>query len=248
MFTQNVDRRLKITIVAGLLLVGATFLSGYFGFHNRVTDVGYRPEQPVPFSHKIHAGDNGISCMYCHSGVESSAHSPIPPTSTCMNCHTVVKSESPNLELVRSSWENETPIQWRRVHQVPDYVNFNHARHIRAQIDCASCHGEVETMGVVTQMKPMNMGWCLDCHRNPDAHIIPARAISGIFTDEDGGGAYKNEDGSIYPGEGRWVKTNQDGIESVAMPAKEVKMDAVAGIPIPRKHSLGPETCSSCHY
>lgn len=249
MFTKNVDRRIKITIVTGLVLVGATFLSGYFGFHNRVTDVGYRPEQPVPFSHKIHAGDNKISCMYCHNSVEVSAHSPIPPTSTCMNCHRVVKAESPNLELVRSSWENNMPIQWRRVHKLPDYVNFNHSRHIRAEIDCASCHGQVEEMGVVTQVNPLNMGWCLDCHRNPDAHIIPAREISGIFTGTEGyGGAFKTEDGKTYPGDGRWNKLNENDIEAVAMPAKEVNVDAFAGIPVPRKHSLGPESCSSCHY
>ncbi len=248
MFTKNVDSRIKITILTGLILVGATFLSGYFGFHNRVTDVGYRPTQPVPFSHKLHAGDLEISCQYCHTGVEVSAHSPVPPTSTCMNCHSVVKNESPNLELVRSSWETGTPIKWRRVHKVPDYVRFDHSRHIRAEIDCASCHGKVEEMGVVTQMKPLNMGWCLDCHRNPEAHIIPAREISGIFTGTDGvGGAFTTEDGSIYPGDGRWNKMNENGIEAVALPAKDMPQQ-VAGIPVPRKHSLGPENCSACHY
>ncbi len=181
MFTENVDKRIKLSFKIGGVLLAFVGLSAYFGLHPRVSDVGYRPEQPVPYSHKLHAGDLGIKCMYCHSSVESSAHSAVPSTSTCMNCHKAVLPDSPKLELVRESSKTGMPIEWRKVHKLPDYVNFNHSRHIRSGIDCASCHGEVETMGVVTQMQPLNMGWCLDCHRNPQDHVVPAREISGIF-------------------------------------------------------------------
>lgn len=248
MFTRTTDQKLKKTIVASLGIVGAVALSAYFGLHPRVSDVGYRPEQPVPFSHKLHAGDLGMKCMYCHTSAETSAHSPIPSTQTCMNCHSVVKSDSPKLALVKESWEKGTPIEWRRIHKLPDYVAFNHARHIRAQIDCASCHGEVETMGVVTQMKPLTMGWCLDCHRSPQDYVVPAREISGIFTglEKDGKAMWAQAIGDGY---GRWVPASDGVHEAVSgISANEGKTE-VKGLLVPNTKPVhGPENCSSCHY
>ncbi len=209
MFTRQIDKRLKTTFILFGALAAVTGLSAYFGLHPRVSDVGYRPEQPVPFSHKLHAGDLGVKCMYCHNTVEQAGHSAVPSTSTCMNCHKAVLPESPKLEQVRESSKSGKPIEWRRVHKLPDYVNFNHSGHIRAGIDCASCHGEVETMGVVTQMHPLNMGWCLDCHRDPVNMVVPAREISGIFMGmksyDEVAEMWANEPPTW--GDGKWLST-----------------------------------------
>jgi menaquinone reductase, multiheme cytochrome c subunit len=267
MFTAKTNQKAKITIWAGLALVGFVSVTSYFGFDNLVTDVGYRPEQPVPFSHKLHAGTLQVKCMYCHTAVEKSRHSTVPATSTCMNCHIAVKAESPKIAKVKESWETGKPIEWRRVHKLPDYVNFNHSRHIRALVDCASCHGEVEKMGVVTQVKPLSMGWCLDCHRNPQENVVPAREISGIFTGldsyEDVAKKIKNESPSW--GEGKWKPVSRTEQNTMAEQKGGCVIEAeglyqhelyqykpgqvkVAGLVMPKKLALGPENCGSCHY
>jgi len=183
MFTSKRDRQIKTMIVGLVALVAVGTVAFYFLRHPRVMDVGYRPQQPVPFDHRLHAGELGISCVYCHTSVETSAHSTVPPTQTCMNCHLSGQRDSPRLEMVRKSYENNEPIPWVRVHRLPEYAFFNHSRHINAGIDCASCHGEVEKQGVIAQKEPLTMGWCLDCHRDPEAHVIPVRKVSGLDVD-----------------------------------------------------------------
>ena len=180
MFTPTLDKQIKLAFVAGLLVVAVGAAAFYFLRHPSVMDVGYRPQQPVPFDHRVHAGNLKISCVYCHSSVETSAHSTVPPTSTCMNCHTAVLRDSPKLEVVRTSYETGMPIEWIRIHRLPDYAFFNHSRHVNSGIDCASCHGEVEKQGVIAQKKPLTMGWCLDCHRNPEEFVVRTREISGV--------------------------------------------------------------------
>ena len=180
MFSASVDKQIKRAILAGLVTTAVAAVVFYFGRHPSLMDVGYRPQQPVPFDHAVHAGSLKIACVYCHTSVEKSAHSTVPPTSTCMNCHSIVKRESPKLRLVRESVEKNIAIPWVRIHRLPDYAFFNHSRHITAGIDCASCHGEVEKQGVVVQKKPLTMGWCLECHRNPEPFVIRTRAISGV--------------------------------------------------------------------
>ncbi|MCB2206068.1 cytochrome c family protein [bacterium] len=183
MFTAKIDTQLKRIIVSLVILIGVSAVAFYFLRHPSVMDVGYRPQQPVPFDHRLHVGELGISCVYCHTSVETSPHSTVPPTQTCMNCHTSVKRDSPKLELVRTSYENNVAIPWIRVHRLPEYAFFNHSRHVNSGIDCASCHGEVEKMGVIVQKKSLTMGWCLDCHRDPDAYVIPTRELSGLDVD-----------------------------------------------------------------
>lgn len=241
MFTKEFDTRVKTTVKVIVPVVGVIVLLVFFGFRNTVTDVGYRPQQPVPFSHKLHAGQLGVKCVYCHTSVETSAHSPVPSTSTCMNCHSLVKSESPKLKLVRESAEKGTPIEWVRIHKLPDYVHFNHSRHIRAQIDCASCHGKIEEMGVVAQNKPLSMGWCIDCHRNPSEFIIPARPISGIFTGVKAGKYDSTAKAVLSP-----VKALTE--PQFGMWESEVPKSEVPGIPVPKHPGIGPENCSSCHH
>lgn len=151
----------------------------YYGSPSH-TDVGYRPQQPVPFSHKLHAGDLGMDCRYCHSSVERSPEANVPSTNTCMNCHKMILPESEKLLPVRESFASGRPIQWVRVHKVPDFAYFNHSAHLMAGVGCASCHGNIAQMEVVQQSKPLSMSWCLDCHRNPDMHLRPPSEITNM--------------------------------------------------------------------
>jgi hypothetical protein len=145
----------------------------WYWFSPKYTDVGYRPNQPVSFSHKLHAGELGLDCRFCHNTVESADVAAIPPTSTCMNCHVQVKKDSPRLALVRQSFETGESIPWVRVHQLPDYAFFSHQPHLAAGVGCASCHGRVDSMTVVNMDQPLSMSWCLDCHRDPKPHLRP---------------------------------------------------------------------------
>jgi hypothetical protein len=177
---------LTVRDLSGLLAVGALIyvvLIVTFGFSPKTTDVGYQPSQPVPFSHAIHAGELGIDCRYCHSSVEKAGHAAVPPTATCMNCHSMIHTESPKLELVREAAATGEAIPWVRVHDLPDYAYFNHAAHLAAGVGCSSCHGRVDHMEVVHQEHTLSMGWCLDCHRNPDQHIRPISEITNMAFD-----------------------------------------------------------------
>lgn len=172
-FSKTADTLLR-RIVAGCVLSAILIVSGlYYYGHPLYTRVGYAPVQPVRFSHEQHAGRLGMSCLYCHTGVELSPTSKIPPTQTCMNCHQAIKATSEQLEAVRVSWSSGAAIPWERVHRTPDYVYFNHAVHVRRGIGCVSCHGKVNEMPVVVHDKPLSMGWCLDCHRHPEEHLRP---------------------------------------------------------------------------
>ena len=167
--------------VSGLLAVGGlvyAILMATWGFSPENSAVGYAPEQPVPYSHALHVGKMGIDCRYCHTSVETSAKANIPPTATCMNCHATVKTQSELLEPVRRSFETGVPLEWVRVHDLPDFVYFNHAGHIQSGVGCVSCHGRVDRMEVVQQDAPLNMGWCLECHRDPDPNLRPKDAVT----------------------------------------------------------------------
>ncbi|MBD3258539.1 cytochrome C [candidate division GN15 bacterium] len=169
-----------LAVVGFLGLVGAVGFVWYY-FSPWYTDVGYRPVQPVPYSHKLHAGDLAIDCRYCHTGVETQAHANVPPTQTCMNCHTMVKADSDKLALVRESYQTRQPIEWIRIHNLPDYAYFNHSVHVRAGVGCISCHGNIAEMEVVKLAEPLSMGWCLDCHRNPDPHLRPVSEVTNMY-------------------------------------------------------------------
>ncbi|MBT5136177.1 MAG: cytochrome c3 family protein [Phycisphaerae bacterium] len=142
-----------------------------YGFSPQAIDVGYMPEQPIPFSHKLHAGELGVDCRYCHNTVENTQHAAIPPTETCMNCHAQIHPQSENLQPLFESYETGMPIEWVRVHDLPQYTYFNHSAHVTRGVSCVECHGRVDTMEVVYQHETLSMGWCLDCHRNPVPHV-----------------------------------------------------------------------------
>jgi Cytochrome c7 and related cytochrome c len=135
------------------------------------------PDQPVPFSHQLHAGGLKIDCRYCHSAVEASAAASVPPTQTCMTCHSQIKTDSPALAPVRESWQSGVPVAWNRVHDLADFVFFNHSIHVAKGVGCSTCHGNIAEMAKVEQVQPLTMGWCLQCHRNPEQYLRPPEAI-----------------------------------------------------------------------
>jgi hypothetical protein len=137
-----------------------------------VDHVGYQPDQPIPFSHKLHAGERQIPCQYCHSSARRSITSGIPPLNTCMGCHRFVKTDSPHIKYVTDKYKKNEPIEWVKVHDLPDFVRFSHQIHVKgAGLTCQECHGAVEEMEKVEQIAPLQMGWCLDCHRKKGANI-----------------------------------------------------------------------------
>ena len=152
----------------------------WYGFSPKTTDVGYMPEQPVPYSHALHVGELGLDCRYCHNTVEKAAHAAIPPTQTCMNCHQSVRADSPNLLPVRESFASGDSVPWIKVHDLPDYAYFNHSAHVTRGVGCVSCHGRVDQMVEVYQHQPLSMSWCLDCHRAPETHLRPPDQVTNM--------------------------------------------------------------------
>lgn len=134
-------------------------------------------EQPIPFSHDHHTAAMGIDCRYCHYTVETTAFANIPPTEVCMNCHKQIWKDSPMLEPVRASYRDNVPIQWNRVHDLPDYVYFDHSIHVSRGVSCVSCHGQVNEMPLIKRGASLQMRWCLDCHRDPAPNIRPPEEV-----------------------------------------------------------------------
>jgi hypothetical protein len=145
-----------------------------------VTQEGVAREQPVPFSHQHHVGGMGIDCRYCHSSVERSAVAGVPPTQTCMNCHSQIWSDSPTLEPVRASFRNGTSIAWLKVNDLPDFVYFDHSAHVNKGVGCTTCHGPVDQMPLVYQHASLQMEWCLACHRAPERFVRPTDQVFSV--------------------------------------------------------------------
>lgn len=157
-----------VFIAAGLFWLAETIYRSSFA-----TRVGVPREQPIPFSHRHHAGGIGIDCRYCHTSVETSSFAGIPSTETCMGCHSHIWADSPALEPVRRSFRTGRPIEWARVNGVPGFVYFNHAIHVKKGVGCATCHGQVEAMPLTWKGASLYMEWCLECHRAPERFIRP---------------------------------------------------------------------------
>jgi hypothetical protein len=179
-FPKSSDIILKVAgAVIGLGAVTTIASYAYLSYPT-VIDTGYQPVQPVPYSHKLHVGQLGLNCYYCHSTVYRTAYAAIPGTEICMNCHAKVKDKSPRLEVVRRSFETGEPIPWKEIHKLPDYVYFNHRAHLMAGVSCVSCHGRIDQMVEVHQEKPLNMAFCLECHRDPAPNIRPAELVTQL--------------------------------------------------------------------
>ncbi len=179
-FPRSLNRLPLYLALGGILVPSTAVAVVWYYFSPRFTDVGYRPEQPVPYSHKLHAGELRIDCRYCHASAEVSPVANIPPTQACMNCHKVVARDSPALQPIRDSAAAGRPMRWVRVHKVSEYAYFNHSAHVRAGVGCVSCHGHIEEMEVVQQVQPLSMSWCLDCHRDPEPHLRPLSEITNM--------------------------------------------------------------------
>jgi hypothetical protein len=177
-FSRGANTLSKVSIVGTLLLVGGLIgLAMAFARSSYVTRAEEYVEQPIQFSHLHHVRDDGIDCRYCHTSVETSSFAGIPPTKTCMNCHSQLWSTAPILEPVRASFRDDRPLHWIRVHDLPDFVYFNHSIHIKKGVGCETCHGRVDEMPLMRQKASLQMEWCLGCHRNPESFVRPRSEI-----------------------------------------------------------------------
>ena len=170
---------LQIIIYVGVLAAIATAGVTYY-MTPKYTRVGYAPVQPVPFSHAKHVNEVGMDCRYCHSNVDKSYHSNVPTSQTCMNCHNQIKTTSPLLAPIRESYETGKAVPWVWIHRTPDYAYFNHSIHVNRGVSCVECHGKVNEMDTVTHMQPLSMGFCLDCHRAPEARLRDPKDVFNL--------------------------------------------------------------------
>ncbi len=177
-FHKSANNIARISMVVAVLLGGTVFyVYTQVARSSYLTGRYLEKQQPVQFSHKHHVGDDGIDCRYCHATVETTASAGMPPTQTCMNCHNQLWLDSPYLEPIRASYRENKPIEWERVHDLPEYVYFNHSIHINKGVGCASCHGDIANMPAVYQENTLQMEWCLSCHRDPNPNIRPKAEI-----------------------------------------------------------------------
>ena len=180
-FHRSANTLSRVTIFGAIFIVG--FILWVIGGIVRspyFTNQGIEREQPIPFSHQHHVGGLGIDCRYCHTSVETSSFAGIPPTSTCMNCHSQIWTNAQMLEPVRSSFNTNTPIRWSRVHRLPDYVHFYHSIHVNKGIGCATCHGRIDKMGLTYQASPLTMDWCIGCHKAPEKYVRPRSEVFNL--------------------------------------------------------------------
>jgi hypothetical protein len=181
LFPRSANAFARGSIVAGLALLtgvgAAVFVIARSGY---VTRQGLVLEQPVPFSHDHHVGQIGIDCRYCHTAVESTAAAGIPPTQTCMNCHNQLWTNAELLEPVRASYRDDVPLRWNRVHDLPEFVYFNHSIHVAKGVACVTCHGPVDKMPLMYQFESLQMNWCLSCHKDPVPNIRPREEVTNV--------------------------------------------------------------------
>lgn len=178
LFPKEANLFSKLSIaVGGVLAAGAAALVAAFFISPYYTRVGVVQPQPVPFSHEHHVKGLGIDCRYCHTSVEKAAFAGIPPAKTCMTCHSQIWTNAEMLEPVRQAFQSGKPIAWTRLHNMPDYVYFNHSIHVARGVACVTCHGRVEDMRLMAQDKNMTMMWCLECHRDPSKFIQPRETV-----------------------------------------------------------------------
>ncbi|MBO0862305.1 MAG: cytochrome c3 family protein [Chloracidobacterium sp.] len=181
LFTRSTNTLARLSIVGVILLLGiGSWLFIELSRSPFVTKAFVAREQPVQFSHKHHAGDDGIDCRYCHTTVETTSSAGMPATKTCMNCHSQLFANSPYLEIVRDSWRTGRPIKWTRVHDLPDFAYFNHSIHVAKGVGCSTCHGQVDHMPLMWNTSSLQMEWCIECHRNPEKVLRPKDEITNM--------------------------------------------------------------------
>jgi Cytochrome c7 and related cytochrome c len=177
-FHRSANSIAKVSIVAALFgLSGIVWAAYRLNAGSFTTGVRISRDQPVPFSHKHHVGDDGIDCRYCHTSVETSAFAGLPPTETCMSCHSQLWTNADMLEPVRVSFRTGKSLEWVRVHDLPDFVYFNHSIHVNKGIGCSTCHGRVDQMPLMYKVNTLYMQWCVDCHRHPERNVRPREEV-----------------------------------------------------------------------
>ena len=186
-FPKN-SRTIAAILALGVLALGALATAGVWYYCTpKYTRVGYTPYQPIPYSHKIHVGQLGMDCTYCHTNVMEAPHANVPSPNVCMNCHDPakgnIKGDSPLLAPLRDAWKTGEPMNWVRVHKLPDFAYFNHQIHVNRGVSCVSCHGRVDEMAEVRHDQPLSMTWCLDCHRNPEPNLRPNAMVTKLAWD-----------------------------------------------------------------
>ena len=178
LFPKSANVHARVTLLGFVVLVcGAGWATSTIYWSPYTTEVNVPLQQPIPFSHKHHVTDDGIDCRYCHTSVEKSSFAGIPPTETCMTCHSQIWADSSMLEPVRASFRNNTPLRWTRVHDLPDFVYFDHSIHVKKGIGCSTCHGAVDEMPLMWRENTLLMEWCLACHREPERYVRPREAV-----------------------------------------------------------------------
>jgi len=178
-FQRSANTLSKVSLFGVLALVGSLILLAMvIGRSSYATRQNEIVQQPVQFSHLHHVTDDGIDCRYCHTSVETSSFAGIPPTKTCMNCHSQLFSTAPILEPVRASFREDQPLRWIRVHDLPDFVYFNHSIHVKKGVGCETCHGRIDQMPLVRQENSLQMEWCLSCHRAPENFVRPRSEVT----------------------------------------------------------------------
>lgn len=173
-FHRSTNFLSRLSIYGGVFILAMLVWAAYIISRSAyLTQVDVAVDQPIAFSHKHHVGGLGLDCRFCHTSVENAAFAGMPPTHTCMTCHSQIWTDSPMLEPVRKSYQDNQPIAWNRVYQLPGYVYFNHSIHISKGVGCSTCHGRVDQMPLIWRQNPMQMEWCLDCHRNAERYVRP---------------------------------------------------------------------------
>lgn len=185
-FSRRANLFPLVLAVGGISLCVFAVAMVWYYFGPQFTQVGYSPKQPIVYSHRVHARNLGLDCRYCHANVEVSSVASVPPMQTCMNCHSVVAASSLKLAPLRDAWESGARVEWTRVNKLPDYVYFDHSVHLGAGVGCVECHGRIDEMDQVEQMKPLSMGWCLECHRDPTPNLRPRSEITNMTWTNDG--------------------------------------------------------------
>ena len=177
-FQRSANTLSKLSLAGLLIVVGSLIFTAILvARSNYVTRAHEYVEQPVQFSHRHHVKDDGIDCRYCHTSVETSPFAGIPPTKTCMNCHSQIWNQAPILEPIRASFREDKPVRWVRVHDLPDFVYFNHSIHIKKGMGCETCHGRIDDMPLTLQENTLQMEWCINCHRNPEKYVRPRAEV-----------------------------------------------------------------------
>lgn len=186
-FHRSTNTISRVSIFGALLFVaGGLWGLDVFNRSGYMTGVSVARQQPVQFSHRHHAGELGIDCRYCHGAVERTASAGVPPTQTCINCHAQIWSQSAFLEPVRASFRTDRSLEWIRVHDLPDFVYFDHSIHVAKGVGCVTCHGRVDEMNQIYKVATLQMSWCLDCHRHPERYVRPRERVFDMAWHPDG--------------------------------------------------------------